>query len=152
MSDRKPRLRFLYSGIRVRDLDRSLRFYAGLGFRERFRGRMDHGGIYVHLLQPGSPRRIELNFYPRGTRFYTAYPKGPEFDHFGFRTDNVDASVRWMKRLGGRVVVPAWTETGQRIAFVADPDGFLLEVFQSVPRVRLRRRRRHQAARRSRRR
>jgi len=139
---RKPgKLRFLYTGIRVRDLERSVRFYQALGFRVILRGTMDHGGMFVHLQQPRSVRRIELNFYPKGTRFYTPYRQGAEFDHFGFVTSNVDAWVRRMKRLGGKVVIPAWTETGQRLGYVADPDGFVVEVFQRVAnRRRLNRR------------
>jgi len=138
---RPPKLRFLYSGIRVRDLERSVRFYQGLGFRVILRGRMDHGGTFVHLQQPRSDRRIELNYYPPGNRFYTPYRKGAEFDHFGFVTENVDAWVRRMKRLGGTVAIPAWTETGQRLGYVADPDGFVVEVFQTVANRRRRRRR-----------
>ena len=136
---RLPKLRFLYSGIRVRDLERSVRFYQGLGFRVILRGTMDHGGVYVHLQQPRSDRRIELNYYPKGTRFYTQYPRGAEFDHFGFITENVDAWVRKMGRLGGRVAIPSWTETGQRLGYVADPDGFVIEVFQPVANRRPRR-------------
>jgi catechol 2,3-dioxygenase-like lactoylglutathione lyase family enzyme len=138
---RLPKLRFLYSGIRVRDLERSVRFYQGLGFRVVLRGTMDHGGAYVHLQQRRSDRRIELNYYPRGTRFYTPYPRGAEFDHFGFISDDVDVWVRRLRRLGGRVVIPAWTETGQRLGYVADPDGFVIEVFQPVANRRSRRRR-----------
>jgi len=135
-----PKLRFLYTGIRVRNLERSIRFYRGLGFREILRGTMDHGGQFVHLQQPRSDRRIELNYYPPGNRFYTPYRKGEEFDHFGFVTNDVDAWVRRMKRLGGKVAIPAWTETGQRLGYVADPDGFVVEVFQRVANRRRRRR------------
>jgi catechol 2,3-dioxygenase-like lactoylglutathione lyase family enzyme len=137
---RPPKLRFLYAGIRVRNLERSVRFYRGLGFRVLLRGTMDHGGIFVHLQQPRSDRRIELNYYPKGNRFYTPYRRDAEFDHFGFVTTNVDAWVRKMKRLGGTVVIPAWTETGQRLGYVADPDGFVVEVFQTVANRRKRRR------------
>jgi catechol 2,3-dioxygenase-like lactoylglutathione lyase family enzyme len=135
-----PKLRFLYTGIRVRDLERSVRFYRGLGFRVLLRGTMDHGGIFVHLQQPRSDRRIELNYYPKGSRFYTPYRTGAEFDHFGFVTTHVDAWVRRMKRLGGTVAIPTWTETGQRLGYVADPDGFVVEVFQTVANRRKRRR------------
>jgi catechol 2,3-dioxygenase-like lactoylglutathione lyase family enzyme len=93
---------------------------------------MDHGGVYVHLQQRRSDRRIELNYYPPGNRFYAPYRRGAEFDHFGFITTNVDAWVRKLQRLGGRVVIPTWTETGQRLGYVADPDGFVVEVFQRI--------------------
>jgi catechol 2,3-dioxygenase-like lactoylglutathione lyase family enzyme len=44
------RFRFYYSGIRVRDLDRSLRFYTqAMGMKIVRRGKMKHGGIWVQL-------------------------------------------------------------------------------------------------------
>jgi catechol 2,3-dioxygenase-like lactoylglutathione lyase family enzyme len=47
--------RFYYTGIRVRDLERSLGFYTEvLGLEVVGKGRMPHGGKYVHLRGKGS--------------------------------------------------------------------------------------------------
>ncbi len=40
---------------------------------------MSHGGIWVELKSPGSPQRLELNWYPPGSRFHTRYRKGYAF-------------------------------------------------------------------------
>jgi catechol 2,3-dioxygenase-like lactoylglutathione lyase family enzyme len=44
------KVKLLYTGIRVTDLERSLVFYKqGLGLTEIDRGTMSHGGVYVLL-------------------------------------------------------------------------------------------------------
>jgi len=121
-------VRFLYSGIRVRDLRRSLAFYRALGFRIHARGRMGHGGEWVHLVHPGSRHRLELNFYPRGNRFYEPFTKGSEFDHFGFYSPDVAGWRRRAVRAGGRVVAD-FVDGKSRLVYVADPNGVWLEMF-----------------------
>jgi len=41
----KVKIEFVYAGLRVRNLDRSLRFYRKLGYRIHRRGTMGHGAI-----------------------------------------------------------------------------------------------------------
>ncbi|MGD0257622.1 MAG: VOC family protein, partial [Thermoplasmata archaeon] len=65
----KVKVEFVYAGLRVRDLARSLRFYRRLGFRVAHRGTMGHGGRWVQLVFPGAKERIELNFYPRSNPY-----------------------------------------------------------------------------------
>jgi catechol 2,3-dioxygenase-like lactoylglutathione lyase family enzyme len=132
--------RFLYSGIRVRDLSRSIRFYRALGFRVAGRGRMQHGGEFVQLLFPGSRHWIELNYYPKKNRFYSPYGKGEEFDHFGFITADVAGWHRKAIRAGGKVVED-FVDGKNRLVYVNDPDGVCLEAFGPAHPVRRRRRR-----------
>ena len=146
----KPKIRFLYTGIRVRDLDRSVRFYKAMGMREIFRGKMDHGGQFVHFAFPGSKVRLELNYYPKGNRFYEPWTLGSEFDHLGFYVDDADRWMAKLKRAGAKEAIPAWTETSSRIGYVNDPDGVTLELFSSVkppkPATKRRRSRRRSGA------
>ena len=122
----KPSIRFMYAGIRVRSLARSLRFYRGLGFRVDRRGRMEHGGQWVHLVLPPGPQMLELNYYPKGNRFAEPFRKGTELDHLGFGVEDVDLWVRKARRLGARLMVD-FSETHERIAYVRDPDGVWVE-------------------------
>src|SRR4030067_837701 len=93
--------RFAYTGIRVRDLDRSLRFYTRvMGMRELLRGTMDHGGVYVHLKAPGSTQRLELNWYPRSSPHYRPYRDGEELDHLAWWVRDVPATFRRLVRRG----------------------------------------------------
>jgi catechol 2,3-dioxygenase-like lactoylglutathione lyase family enzyme len=76
---------FTYAGIRVRDLNRSERFYVDiLGMKKISRGTMPHGGRFVYLKSPSSPQRLELNWYPKGSRFYKKYARGEELDRLAF--------------------------------------------------------------------
>lgn len=120
--------RFLYSGIRVRDLDRSLEFYRALGFEVHSRGRMGHGGRWVHLVFPGSQHRLELNYYPKKNRFYEPFRPGSEFDHFGFRSSDVEGWRQQALRAGGTIVAD-FVDRKSRLVYVNDPDGVCLEVF-----------------------
>jgi catechol 2,3-dioxygenase-like lactoylglutathione lyase family enzyme len=126
------KVEFVYAGIRVRNLPRSLRFYTRLGFRVHRRGTMEHGGKWVHLRFPGAVQRVELNYYPRGNRFHTPIRRGTEFDHFGFRVSDVAA---WTRRL--RVmklpIVAVVRETHENIVYTRDPDGNWIEFFGPVP-------------------
>ncbi len=123
-----PRLRFLYTGLEVRDLDRSLRFYTGLGFRVIAQGTMDHGGRWVHLRLPRQRQRLELNFYPPGNPFRSPYRAGSELDHLGFFTPDPEAWGRTARRLGGKVVARI-REARQWLVYATDPDGIWLEFF-----------------------
>jgi catechol 2,3-dioxygenase-like lactoylglutathione lyase family enzyme len=128
----KVKVELVYSGLRVRSLARSLRFYRKLGFRIFRRGTMDHGGQWVHLAFPGTTARVELNFYPRSNRYFTPIRKGTEFDHFGFRVSDVEA---WEAELRRRQlpIVARIREPHENLVYTRDPDGNWLEFFGPVP-------------------
>jgi len=99
---------------------------------------MEHGGEWVHLLFPGSHHRLELNYYPRGNRFYETFRHGTEFDHFGFVTPDVAGWRDRAVRAGGRVVED-FIDGKFRLVYVSDPDGICLEAFgPDLPRRRRR--------------
>jgi catechol 2,3-dioxygenase-like lactoylglutathione lyase family enzyme len=141
------KVEYVYSGLRVRQLARSLRFYRRLGFKVHARGRMGHGGSWVHLIFPGATQRVELNFYPRSNPYYTPIRKGTEFDHLGFRVSDVE---RWEAELRrrGLPIVARIREPHENIVYTRDPDGNWLEFFGPVvtaPRPAPARRRRRKA-------
>jgi lactoylglutathione lyase len=121
---------FSYTGIRVTDLDRSLRFYTeGLGLREKGRGTMSHGGVFVGLEDPVSHVELELNYYPPGSPFDRPYAVGEGLDHLGFDVPDARAMVERLRGMGGRVVVePRLEQDRYWIGFVEDPDGIWIEV------------------------
>jgi catechol 2,3-dioxygenase-like lactoylglutathione lyase family enzyme len=134
----RPPITFLYSGVRVRNLARSIAFYEGLGFRIRRRGTMEHGGEWVHLAFPRQIPRLELNYYPKGNRFYEKFRSGTELDHLGFRVRDVDVWIHRARRLKARFLFRI-NETHENIAYFLDPDGICLEFF-GPPRRRKKRR------------
>lgn len=126
------KVEFVYAGIRVRNLARSIRFYRKLGFRVHHRGTMGHGGKWVHLAFPGAHQELELNFYPRGNRYYEPIRKGTEFDHLGFRVSDVEA---WEKELRRRKlpIVARIREARENLVYTRDPDGNWVEYFGPPP-------------------
>ncbi len=124
------RATFHYTGIRVRDLDRSLAFYTKVfGMKVIGGGTMPHGGRYVHLRTPGSQQRLELNWYPRGSRFYTPYRRGEEMDHLAFRVGDVRRAFKELVRKGVDVAVDPAHSEGTEV-YVKDPDGIWIELLQ----------------------
>ncbi|MGP8070481.1 MAG: VOC family protein [Candidatus Bathyarchaeia archaeon] len=124
----RKQIRLYYSGIQVRDLRRSLSFYRSLGLKVKRRGTMPHGGKWVHLVDPRSDQMLELNWYPRGSRFYETYRSGSELDHIGFI---VDDAVKWYKLLLRRGAKPAAKPFGDKaetLAYVKDPNGIWIEL------------------------
>jgi len=126
------KVEFVYTGFRVRDLPRSLRFYRRLGFRVHKRGTMGHGGKWVHLSFPGASHRLELNYYPPTNQFFEPIRKGTEFDHLGFRVSNVEA---WELELRRRKfpIIARIREPYENLVYTEDPDGNWLEFFGPVP-------------------
>jgi catechol 2,3-dioxygenase-like lactoylglutathione lyase family enzyme len=135
-----PKIRWNYSGIRVQDLARSIRFYERLGFRAGKEGGMEHGGRFVDLHFPGSAHTIELNYYPTTNVYYEPFVAGTAFDHFGFTVDDIDGWVRRLRHW--RIpLVADFSERGLRLVYVRDPDGNWLEFcgkVRTAPRARRR--------------
>ena len=130
-------MKLLYAGIRVRDLDRSVEFYRKvMGMKVSRKGRMHHGGLWIEMQSPGSPQRLELNWYPPGTRFYTNYRKGEELDHLAFLVTDVEKTFREVTAKGARAQVEPFKESRYAFAFVSDPDGIWIELLGRVRRAR----------------
>ena len=124
----KKQVRLYYSGIEVRDLSRSLKFYRYLGLRIKRRGTMPHRGKWVQLIDPQTQQMLELNWYPRGSKFYERYRNGSELDHIGFR---VDDAVKWfdlLLRRGAKPAADPFGDVNETLAYVKDPDGIWIEL------------------------
>lgn len=116
-----------YTGIRVRDLDRARRFYTeGLGLRSVGQGRMAAGGRWEALEDPTTHAQLELNFYPD----QPPYREGDELDHLGFRVPDLTAALERLVALGAKVRIPPFQEGEVRLAFLSDPDGVWIELFE----------------------
>jgi len=121
-----------YFGIRVTNLERSLKFYMeGLGLKEERRGKMSHGGIWVNLEDPATKQRLELNYYPPGNRFATPYTPGEGLDHIGFKVKDARKEFARLVAMGAQVAIEPWQESDHEVvSYVKDPDGNWVEVYQ----------------------
>jgi catechol 2,3-dioxygenase-like lactoylglutathione lyase family enzyme len=116
-----------YTGLRVRDLDRARRFYAeGLGLRPTGPERVAAGGTRETLVDDESGARLELNFYPDAP----PYREGSELDHLAFRVPRLEAALERLVALGGRVQLPPFADGATRAAFISDPDGIWVRLFE----------------------
>jgi catechol 2,3-dioxygenase-like lactoylglutathione lyase family enzyme len=120
---------FTYTGIRVRNLPRALEFYKRvMEMKKMLKGKMMQGGIFVHLKSPHSSQRLQLNYYPPGTRFHKKYQSGSELDHLAFWETDVDRRHRTLLTKGARKALEPFSESRCRLAFVRDPHGIWIEL------------------------
>jgi catechol 2,3-dioxygenase-like lactoylglutathione lyase family enzyme len=131
----RPWAKWAYTGIRVRDLDRSIRFYEKLGFKVTARGTMDHGGEIVDLAYPRHAHWLELNYYPRSNRYFEPHRSGTELDHFGFVVDDIEAWATTLRRWRFPIVAD-FIDRNFRLIYTRDPDGNWIELCGRIRRPR----------------
>jgi lactoylglutathione lyase len=120
---------FTYTGVRVTDLKRSLNFYKKvMGMKIILRGKMHHGGVFVHLKSPKSSQRLELNWYPKQNKYYKEYLQGEELDHLAFWCNNVHEEFASLVGKGASPTIQPFREGRYELAFLMDPDGIWIEL------------------------
>jgi lactoylglutathione lyase len=125
-------MKFTYTGIRVRDVKRSIDFYTRVMGMEVVlppTKMKATGGLYAHLESKGSKQRLELNWYPES--YARDYAEGDELDHLAFwltRTESVDEEFKELKKKGAQVAIEPFSEGAYRLAFLKDPDGVWIEL------------------------
>ena len=123
-------MRFTYTGVRVRDIDKSIDFYTRLlGMRLIGRWRIrETGGENAALKSPDTPVALELNWYPDASQFFEPPARGTELDHLNFDCEDVDAEVERLRKEGVGVVIEPFDEGDTRLAYVEDPDGIAVQL------------------------
>jgi lactoylglutathione lyase len=124
--------KMIYTGIRVKDMDESIRFYTetlGMTVAERQETPQTHGEVAT-LKSPGSEQVLELNWYEEGTKFGTPYANGSEVDHLAFEVENVTEWVRELESKGVRILLRIYEVGGWNEAFIEDPNGIWIEFLQ----------------------
>ena len=120
--------RYMHTCLRVRDPEASQRFYGALGFEPR--GRLNFESAYnLYMGLPGDRDVLELTVN-RGRD--EPYDLGTGYNHMAIAVDDVEAVLRDLEPLGVQPEKPPY-RPGDRddlppIAFVADPDGYRVEL------------------------
>jgi lactoylglutathione lyase len=124
-------MRTLFVAYRVSDLERSLDFYAAVGYRELGRVEFGHGGRLAVLGFPDEPvATLELVHRPDA---------GPVevggFDHLAIQVDDLTATLAALTRSGlePRAAELPGGSDGPQTAWLADPDGYQIELVQWRP-------------------
>jgi catechol 2,3-dioxygenase-like lactoylglutathione lyase family enzyme len=93
-----------YVGIRVTNLERSLKFYTELlGLKEVGKGDFTkyEAGIWVKLKDEKSGQHLELNWYPKGSHFDVPHiVAGKGLDHIRFAVDNIEETYKKLLEKG----------------------------------------------------
>ena len=122
--------RLLHTMIRVKDLDRSVRFYTQvLGLREDRRTVLEKANAtLVFLVDATGHHPIELTFNHDGRD----YDLGNQFGHFAFGVADLDAAREELRGHGMEFSRGPYqvTEGGSRIAVIRDPDGIEIELIE----------------------
>lgn len=118
-------MKFIYTGIHVTDLDRSVRFYTKeLRMKLLFRAKIkETGGEVAWLRSERSSQVLELNWYPEG------YEHGGSsgLDHLAFQVDDVDVLFRRLTKTSKGEIGP-FDEGNWRLGSISDPDGSWIEI------------------------
>ncbi len=131
-----------YFGIRVTDLPRSLEFYTrnfGLALPPGAESPKQNPKeqTAVMLVDPASGQRIELNYYPKGNPYAVPYVAGEGWDHLAFRVNDLDKILARLKSNGIQPEKmkhydgPMMTTPNFRVAYIRDPDGNQIELYDS---------------------
>jgi lactoylglutathione lyase len=125
----------LHTMLRVTDLDRSIHFYTEvLGMkllRTTDRPEQKYTLAFVGFASNPEQAEIELT-YNYGVK---SYDLGNAFGHLALGVEDVYATCENIRRLGGTITrEPGPVKGGASlIAFVADPDGYKIELIQRHP-------------------
>jgi lactoylglutathione lyase len=123
--------KFAYVGIRVTNLQRSIDFYTKiLGMNVVGRGKIEQTkGETVGLQSEKDGVPLELNYYEKSSPYNTKYSVGEGLDHLAFRVDDLDEALEEARREGHRTILEMKADGG-RWAYIEDPDGIWIELFQ----------------------
>ncbi len=125
----KPK--FAYIGIRVTNLQRSIDFYTKiLGMSVTGQGKIEQTkGATVGLQSEKGSFVLELNYYEENSIYNTKYAVGEGLDHLAFKVDSLNKALD-EARAAGHPAVLEMKAGGGRWAYIEDPDGIWIELFE----------------------
>jgi lactoylglutathione lyase len=131
-----------HQGIRVTEIERSIGFYAdafgaepvtrpftieGQFAEEQFEGPAGVSYRLCHLRFDSG--MIELfEFVEPREETEPVHPTRAGIMHVGFVVDDVEATAERVKAAGGRLIFPITAWGANRLTYVADPDGNVIEI------------------------
>jgi len=120
---------FLHTRFRVSNLDRSIAWYAQLGFRCTSRtAQSPAGNQLAYLAMADSQHTLELCYSPD---YQLKVPE--DLMHTAIGYPDIIAKCDELEKKGIAIWPDGWREkfkTGGKIAFLTDPDGYEVELLQ----------------------
>lgn len=123
--------KFVYTGIRVRELETAVQFYTGLlGMREVSRDNIESAhGTVVNLESEEGGQKLEINYYEKGSQFDTEYSPGEGLDHLAFEVEDLEDALTQAANAGHPTVLEIKGKNG-KWAYIQDPDGNYIELME----------------------
>ncbi|MGK0190358.1 MAG: lactoylglutathione lyase [Verrucomicrobiales bacterium] len=124
-------IKFLHTRIRVSDLERTIAFYATLGFECTRRTDKSPAGNQLAFLElPGNDHFLELCYSPD---FKVEFPE--DLMHTCVGVEDIVAYCDRLEKDGLEVWPTDWREAfpsgaKSKMAFVTDPDGYEVEILE----------------------
>ena len=125
-------MRFLHSMIRVKNIEKSLKFYTELlNMKLIEEKRLDDCTLYF-LSDESNTCQIELTYNDETP--VNGYEIGSGFGHFAFGVESINKFTEKMNSLGYKYLYEPFDLTGKGslIAFIKDPDGYEIEIIEKV--------------------
>ncbi len=122
---------FYYTGIRVKDMDESIRFYTevlGMEIVDKRQKLEPTKGEVVTLKSHDSDQLLELNYYEQDSSFWAPYATGEQLDHLAFLVEDITATVDELRQKGVEILVEPYSIGGWAEAYVKDPNGIWIEL------------------------
>jgi lactoylglutathione lyase len=122
--------KFVYTGIRVKNLEKSLDFYTKiLGMKAISRTKIEEAkGEVVNLATEQDGQVLELNYYAQDSKFNTEYQIGEGLDHLAFQVDDLEKATSEADKAGFPVILSMKTASS-KWAYIKDPNGIYIELF-----------------------
>ena len=120
--------RYVHTCVRVLDPDKSVAFYEALGYERRGKLRFETAyNVYMGL--PGDGDTLELTV---NVGREEPYDLGEGYNHMALTVDDLDALLAELAKDGIEPEKAPYAPGGRtevgRICFVADPDGYRIEL------------------------
>ena len=125
-------MKFLHSMIRVKDIDKSLKFYTEvLNMKLSERRRLEDCELYF-LDDESGCCQLELTYNDDTPE--NGYNNGNAFGHFAFSIDSFEEFTKKINKLGLKYLYEPFDLTGKgsKIGFILDPDGNEIELIEKV--------------------
>ncbi len=128
-----PKMKLDAVSVTSRDMAKSVAFYCLLGFEFP---KLEADGRHIEPITKEGDVRLMIDSFDLVKSILGVEPKPPTHSSFAMLCEtpsDVDACVAQVKAAGFKVVKDPWDAFwGQRYAVLADPDGYLVDVFAWV--------------------
>jgi catechol 2,3-dioxygenase-like lactoylglutathione lyase family enzyme len=135
------KVRFSYTGIRVRDLDGAIEFFKNcLGMQLQSRVKSEpNKGEFANMSSKGEKHWLELNWYSDGSPVAGPFREGEELDHLGFEVGDFEGLLKKLNAAGyptriGPVKSGVW-----EVAFVQGFENIWLDIYRIHRKTKKRR-------------